>query len=129
MADYGTLYMVVDCVSAPMYAGYSDNSAILRYINAGEIVYCFAALDDSLLALTDGVIIDMTGNSGTPNEAKVKWSATSGMIGYEMIDQKYVSRYNFRIKPETLADVRFEIQYDSDGVWHRQSSSVRQTGG
>ena len=51
MADYGTLYMVVDCVSAPMYAGYSDNSAILRYINAGEIVYCFAALDDCLCVI------------------------------------------------------------------------------
>lgn len=46
-ADYGTLYMVVDCYSAPMYAGYGGNSALLRYVNAGEIVYCIAALDNS----------------------------------------------------------------------------------
>lgn len=50
-ADYGTLYMVVDCVSAPMYAGYSGNPAILRYVNAGEIVYCFAALDSCLCVI------------------------------------------------------------------------------
>ena len=50
-AAYGTLYMVVDCVSAPMYAGYSDHSAILRYVNAGEIVYCFATLDDCLCVI------------------------------------------------------------------------------
>lgn len=50
-ADYGTLYMVVDCVSAPMYAGYSGNPAILRYVNAGEIVYCFAALDHCLCVI------------------------------------------------------------------------------
>lgn len=78
----------------------------------------FAALDDSLLALTNDSVVDMTGNAGTPSEVAVKWSATSGLIGYEMIDQKYVSRFNFRIKPETLSNVRFEIQYDSDGMWH-----------
>lgn len=50
-ADYGTLYMVVNCVSAPMYAGYSGNSAILRYVNAGEIVYCFAALDQCMCVI------------------------------------------------------------------------------
>ena len=78
----------------------------------------FAAVDDSLLALTDTAIVDITGNAGTPSEAKVQWSATSGLIGYEMIDEKYVSRFNFRIKPETLSTVHFYIQYDSDGVWH-----------
>lgn len=50
-AAYGTLYMVVDCVSAPMYAGYSGNPAILRYVNAGEIVYCFAVLDEYLCVI------------------------------------------------------------------------------
>lgn len=50
-AGYGTLYMVVDCVSAPMYAGYSEGSAILRYVKAGEIVYCFATLDDCLCVI------------------------------------------------------------------------------
>lgn len=44
-AGYGTLYMVVDCYSAPMYAGFSGDRALLRYVNAGEIVYCIAALD------------------------------------------------------------------------------------
>lgn len=45
-AEFGTLFMVVNCASAPMYAGYSDQSAILRYVNAGEIVYCFAPMEN-----------------------------------------------------------------------------------
>ena len=82
----------------------------------------FAAQDSSLLALTDNAVIDMTGSVGTPCEDRVRWSATSGLIGYELVDQQYVSRYNFRIKPEGLREMRFEIQYDSDGIWYMLGS-------
>lgn len=50
-AAYGTLYMVSGCVRAPMYAGYSGNTAVLRYVDAGEIVYCFAVLDQYICVI------------------------------------------------------------------------------
>lgn len=46
-ADFGTLFMVVDCEAAPMYANFSGERALLRYVNRGEIVYFVAALDGS----------------------------------------------------------------------------------
>ena len=45
-AAYGTLYMVIDCTRAPLYAACSGEMPLLRYVNAGEIVYCIAALAD-----------------------------------------------------------------------------------
>ena len=48
------------------------------------------------------------------------WQATSGIIGYEMIDNKYISRFNVRMRMEAGSMVKLEIQYDSDGVWRDQ---------
>ncbi|MBR5232511.1 MAG: hypothetical protein IKW00_09755 [Clostridia bacterium] len=45
-AAYGTLYMVIDCASAPMYAACTGEMPLLRYVNAGEIVHCIATLAD-----------------------------------------------------------------------------------
>ena len=45
-AAYGTLYMVIDCTRAPMYAACTGAMPLLRYVNAGEIVYCIATLAD-----------------------------------------------------------------------------------
>jgi len=48
-AEFGTLYMVVNCAAAPLYASpYAQNSAVLRYVNMGEIVYCISALEGQL---------------------------------------------------------------------------------
>lgn len=59
----------------------------------------------------------VNGSAGVP-EATVKWSATTGLQGYETVEHKYISRFNLRMKlpPGSKADMF--IQYDSDGVWH-----------
>lgn len=61
------------------------------------------------------------GTEGTQEE-NVAWFAESGMIGYEMPDRKYVSRFNFRMKLEKGASVSLAIEYNSDGVWHDQGT-------
>ena len=61
-------------------------------------------------------LISATGKSGTA-EADVSWSATSGIMGYEMIDAKYISRFNFRVKLGNAATFKLEIEYDSSGTW------------
>lgn len=45
-AAYGNLYMVINCTRAPMYAYCSGEMPLLRYVNAGEIVYCISPLAD-----------------------------------------------------------------------------------
>lgn len=45
-ADFGTLFMVVNCEYAPLYAAPYAESNVLGYVRAGEIVYCIEALAD-----------------------------------------------------------------------------------
>ena len=44
-ADFGTLYVVFNCPSAPLYAD-MDHRTVLRYVNAGEVVYCIKEMSD-----------------------------------------------------------------------------------
>lgn len=61
------------------------------------------------------------GTLGKP-EGDVEWYAESGMIGYEMPDRKYVSRFNLRMKLEKGASISLAIEYDSSGVWQDQGT-------
>lgn len=82
------------------------------------------AMDDSLYALTkDGRIIDLMGVTGD-REGPVRWSAVFGVYGYQMEDQKYLSRFNIRMRVGKGDKVRLFIQYDSDGEWHFEGEMV-----
>lgn len=45
------------------------------------------------------------------------WSVTSGIIGFETPDFKYVGRINLRLQMAAESFARFFIEYDSDGQW------------
>lgn len=51
-------------------------------------------------------------------EGTIHWSATTGIIGYTTVEQKYVSRFNLRMMLPKGSGADLYIQYDSDGVWH-----------
>lgn len=56
--------------------------------------------------------------AGTDNEqGPVIWEATSGIIGTDMPDKKYVSRLVVRLTMEYDSAVTFFIEYDSSGEW------------
>ena len=57
-------------------------------------------------------------------ESDVEWMAESGLIGYNLIDHEYISRFNFRMRLMPGSEVRLETEYDSDGVWHDQGVIV-----
>lgn len=82
----------------------------------------FAAWDDALymMDVDKKQIWDINGSSGETEEEEVRWMAESGLIGYELIDHKYISRFNFRMKMAVGSECRLEIEYDSDGIWHDQ---------
>lgn len=79
----------------------------------------FAVWNDSIYMLDQGnkQIWDLTGGTGEGAEDEIPWMAESGLIGYEMVDHKYVSRFNFRMKLAVGAQCKLEIEYDSDGKW------------
>ena len=77
----------------------------------------FAAWGDELFYIdAAGSIMAENGTVGD-KEGNVPWEATSGLIGYELIDHQYISRFNFRMKLGKGAKCLLQIEYDSDGVW------------
>ena len=87
-----------------------DDLQVLAFANLGESLYALCA---------DGRILDLNGVNGKPEDI-VTWSVTFGTYGYEYPEQKYLSRFNLRIKMNKGDRVRMWIQYDSDGEWHYQ---------
>ena len=61
---------------------------------------------------------------GMEEEGKVEWKAESGIIGYEQVGHKYVSRFTVRAELEKGSDIYMEMQVD-DGVWKRMITYAR----
>ena len=80
---------------------------------------CFANVRGDLMYMDADTkkLISASGMSGDP-EGPIEWSATSGVMGYEYPDSKYLSRYNLRVKLGAGAELTMYIEYDSDGEWH-----------
>ena len=66
-------------------------------------------------------VMTVFGTEGDLEDA-VEWSAESGLIGYEMPDRKYVSRFNIRMRLDAGASLTLEIEYDSSGEWQEQGT-------
>ena len=94
----------------------------------------FAALGDSfyicnaaLGLFTPGgsaptvVLRDENGVDGT-KEGDVLYSCTTGLIGWQNVEQKYVSRFDMRLTLPEGATMKVEIEYDSSGTWEEQGT-------
>lgn len=80
----------------------------------------FARIVDELYMLEDdGSIWTARGSKGEA-EAKLPYSMTSAMIGYEYPGHKYLSRYNIRMKLGKFATCDLWIEYDSSGIWEKK---------
>lgn len=56
--------------------------------------------------------------TGTATEGKpIKWSATTGIIGTDSPDKKYISRMDVRMKLDVGARAAFYAEYDSSGEY------------
>ena len=78
----------------------------------------FAQIDDELYWIDEATknLVAAFGTSGT-KEAAVAWNATTGIIGYETPNHKYISRFNIRVKMDSSATFRVYLRYDSEGEW------------
>lgn len=64
-----------------------------------------------------GLLMCVGGTDGE-SEGAIQWRADTGVMGYTTTEQKYIGRFNLRMKPEEGAWVEVLVEYDSDGVWH-----------
>ena len=55
--------------------------------------------------------------TGIKETAPIKWNATTGVIGTDSPDKKYISRMDVRMSLEVGARVAFYAEYDSSGAW------------
>jgi hypothetical protein len=85
----------------------------------GVKALCFARRGDELYYIDGNTkkLMAENGTDGSP-EAAVEWSATTGVIGYEYVDHKYISRFNLRMRLPRGSFADLYIQYDSDTIWH-----------
>lgn len=78
----------------------------------------FANLDDDLVYIdADTRKLMSEGGKHGQKEGPVAWEATSGIIGYEYPDQKYLSRFNLRMKMNMGDWCEILVRYDSEGPW------------
>jgi hypothetical protein len=78
--------------------------------------FCQARGDLYYIDYTDKQIKSVMG-TGTKITAPVKWSATTGILGTDSPDKKYISRMDVRMQLEVGSVVSFYAEYDSSGVW------------
>lgn len=90
-----------------------DASHALAFTAWGDALY--------MLEADKKQIWDLNGN-GNAKETQIGWMAESGLIGYELVDHKYISRFNFRMKLGEGASCKLEIEYDSGGEWEDQGT-------
>ena len=57
-------------------------------------------------------------------EGDVSWSATTGIMRYTTVEQKYISRFNLRMRLPVGSEADMYIQYDSDGIWHHAGHMI-----
>lgn len=76
----------------------------------------FARVDDELFCLAGNRLYALAGTCGKP-EARVEWSAETGMLTCEYPDSKYLARIALRAWMEREAELELFVEYDSSGVW------------
>lgn len=86
-----------------------DSTHAMIFSRCGDELYYIDADTYALMAIN--------GTAGQL-ESKVKWSATTGLIGYTDVEQKYISRFNLRMRLPKGSKCDMYIMYDSDGIWN-----------
>jgi hypothetical protein len=62
-------------------------------------------------------LIKTVGGTGVTETTPVRWEVTTGLIGTDSPDKKYISRMEVRLKLVVGTKVSFYAEYDSGGEW------------
>lgn len=86
-----------------------DNTHSIGFTRSGNELY-YIDDDTNEMKCVNGSVGD--------EEGTVEWQATTGIVGYTTVEQKYVSRFNIRMQLPKGSSADMYIQYDSDEVWY-----------
>lgn len=87
-----------------------DNTQVTEFCNCdGELYY---------IDYGENKIKTVRG-SGIKETKAIKWEATTGIIGTDSPDKKYISRINVRLLLNVGTRVYLQAQYDSSGTWEQ----------
>lgn len=85
-----------------------DDTQVLGFCACGGDLYYIDYADKQIKTVR---------GTGVAETAVIKWSATTGIIGTDSPDKKYVSRMDVRMSLQAGARVSFYAEYDSSGEW------------
>lgn len=94
-----------------------DNTKALGFGTVNGELYAIDENNNQLLLMTGK---NPDGMAGAEMEDPFPWSATFGLFGMDYTNRKYLSRFNLRMQMDEDAQVQLAIQYDQDGVWHKE---------
>lgn len=84
-----------------------DDTQVLRFARcSGDLYYIDANKN----------LMCVNASEGTKEE-KIEWMAMTGLMGYTTVEQKYISRFNLRMKLPVGSKMDIYIQYDSSEIW------------
>lgn len=95
-----------------------DTAKGLWHREDGTHASSFARVRNELYYIDRGnnKLMCVTGSDGEP-ELDMEWYATTGLVGYTTVEQKYISRFNIRMTLPVGSDADIYIMYDSNGIW------------
>ena len=88
-----------------------DDTQATEFCNCRGNLYYIDYADNQIKA-----VHEIKGNYNTEN-IPIQWSATTGIMGTDSPDKKYISRLIVRLLLEVGASVSFAIEYDSSGEY------------
>ena len=91
-----------------------DNTGVGEFCNFNGNLY-FTTNGNEIKTVLEKGINEI--GTGIKDNAPVKWSAETGIIGTDSPDKKYISKIDVRLSIKIGARVYFYIQYDSSGEW------------
>lgn len=94
-----------------------DDVNPLYFCRNGDELYYIDSKDKMLKSIRGTLPYDVP---EATMEDEVPWMVQSGVVGYEMPDNKYVSRICIRLSMEFGSSVDFYIQYNSSGRWEHK---------
>lgn len=89
-----------------------DNTHALGFATVRNNFYWYDADKKRLISTTD--------DEEATVEEDVSWSVETGVMGYDLPDNKYNSRFNIRMMIEQGSCADIYLQYDSNGIWEHK---------
>lgn len=92
-----------------------STKAMMFAARNGRIYYINEPKDGAEPSVYDNKVMRYYTQTDDVTQSELTWSVTSNVIGFDLAENEYVSR--FVIRCDTVGTVRLSVEYDEDGSW------------